>query len=466
MPESITGRNIATLFYVAELLVLLMSKWIVGVNMSLRKTRVLPVNPAKIGRIVSPQASGCFTEGRWHIELAPTRDAQYLVEAAEHLKSSDTPVAFPTETVYGLGADATRHEAVQNIFKVKNRPADNPLIVHVCSLPQLRGLLQPNHILEGTADPIPSIYHSTIKKFWPGPLSILLPLPTPSPFAPQVTNSLKTFVARMPDSELALALINLAGKPLATPSANTSTRPSPTTAAHVLHDLDGRIDIIIDGGPCDRGVESTVVDGLSNPPMVLRPGSISIDQIRECAGWEGVEIGYKDSSELRGTPKAPGMKYKHYSPKASVVLVLGALEDAVNDPLCLAKGDRIGIIRTEKWVAEGFGRLIGTITQRFLATALNWYRVSTPQEGIFGRYDILTVWEASLGADSADIARGLYSALRDLDEVCVDTILVEGLSDKGDAAAAVMNRLSKAAEHVLGPYPKISNGTHDTTLDQ
>ena len=432
--------------------------------MASKTTRVLPVDSARLGRIICPQASGSFLEGHWNIELAPTQDAQYLLEAAKYLTTSDIPVAFPTETVYGLGADATRPEAVQNIFNVKNRPADNPLIVHVCSLPQLRGLLQHDANLEGAVDPIPSIYYSLITKFWPGPLSILLPLPSLSPFAPQVTNSLQTFVARMPESKLALSLINLVGKPLAAPSANTSTKPSPTTAGHVLHDLNGRIDIILDGGPCDRGLESTVVDGLSNPPKLLRPGSISIDQIRDCEGWGDIEIGCKDSSELGGTPKAPGMKYKHYSPNASVVLIRGPLEDAINSPLCLGKGDRIGIIRTEKWVAESFGLLVGTVMERHQAAASYVYNVSPSKMFRSGRYDTLTVWEASLGADSTDIARGLYSALRDLDHARVDTILVEGLNDTGDAVAAVMNRLQKAAEHVLGPYPKISHNTQDITI--
>ncbi len=196
----------------------------------------------------------------------------HLLEAAHALQTSSIPVAFPTETVYGLGADATRSEAVRGIYIAKQRPSDNPLIVHVGSLDQLRALLRPpppkkvhtsnldrtNDNLPSTPnpedDPIPPIYHFAIRKFWPGPLTLLFPLPCPSPFAPEVTNTLSTVGIRMPSSPLARLLISLSNRPLAAPSANASTRPSPTTAAHVLHDLDGRIEMILDGGSCEVGV--------------------------------------------------------------------------------------------------------------------------------------------------------------------------------------------------------------------
>ncbi|KAK0655688.1 telomere recombination-domain-containing protein [Cercophora newfieldiana] len=245
-----------------------------------------------------------------------------LRTAATHLRTTSTPVAFPTETVYGLGADATRSSTVRGIYAAKGRPSDNPLIVHISDLSMLRRLLpsspsSPN----SNTDPIPAIYHPLIARFWPGPLTILLPLPDPSPLAPEVTASLPTFGVRMPASALARTLISLTGAPLAAPSANASTRPSPTTASHVYDDLSGRIELVIDGGSCAVGVESTVVDGLCSPPAVLRPGGVSIEEIRGCEGWEGVERGYVDAAqEGREAPRAPGMKYKHYSPRARVVL--------------------------------------------------------------------------------------------------------------------------------------------------
>jgi len=200
------------------------------------------------------------------LELASESiDAQHLQFAAHQLQTSDIPVAFPTETVYGLGADATRSNAVRGIYRAKQRPADNPLIVHFASLEQIRRILVPKeqhhkphdadtHEKHRTADPIPEIYRSLISRFWPGPLTIILPNPPDSLLAPEVTAGLSTFGARMPRHMLALALIKLADRPIAAPSANASTKPSPTAAEHVEFDLCGRIQTILDGGPCDVGV--------------------------------------------------------------------------------------------------------------------------------------------------------------------------------------------------------------------
>lgn len=293
-------------------------------NHQSRSTRVVTIDVSKIGRVKFSNPKESFLED-WTVELSSDQGAAHLRQAAQRLRDEDTPVAFPTETVYGLGADATRSSAVRGIYAAKQRPSDNPLIVHVSSLAQIRRLVCP--FQHGTTrddalqhDPIPSIYRPLIARFWPGPLTILLPLPNPSPLAPEATASLPTFAVRMPSSLLALLLIHLADVPLAAPSANASTKPSPTTAEHVLNDLSGRIDLILDGGPCEVGVESTVVDGLSNPPVILRPGGISADMLRQCPGWEEVVVGYKDAPE-RGVPRAPGMKYKHYSPRAKVILV-------------------------------------------------------------------------------------------------------------------------------------------------
>jgi len=474
-----------------------------------RETRILPVYASKLGPLTFNDGQSSFL-GDWTIDLLDDiSDATNLRTAAKSIRESDIPVAFPTETVYGLGADATRSSAVRGIYEAKQRPSDNPLIVHVCCLEQLRGLLQPSRLKNGyrpsqptelertfgakrdikryPPDRIPEIYRPLIRRFWPGPLTIILPNPEDSVLAPEVTAGLPTFGARMPNSLLALALIKLAGVPLAAPSANASTRPSPTAAEHVKHDLDGRIEIILDGGPCDVGVESTVVDGLSDPPVILRPGGISIEQLRECWGWEKVVIGYKDGSENGTAPKAPGMKYKHYSPRAKVVLYDANGGQPSIDILqkYLGEDRSIGILRTktwEKWLGlqtAGAGNpksspitangttedttdrcpphsaspklhANGTasppnnptespttaITPTATTTSLQFNSSDPP----------IRLWDISLGSQTDHIARGLFSALRDLDRRNVDAIFVEGISDsEGDTAAAIMNRLRKAA---------------------
>jgi L-threonylcarbamoyladenylate synthase len=275
------------------------------------ETNILLVDPQKLGNITFTRSKDDLID-EWDIEYAEGQEYASLKRAAQELVDTDVPVGFPTETVYGLGADATRSSAVKAIFAAKGRPADNPLIVHIHSLPQLRALLAgelegSNGITEEGNDPIPAIYKPLIERFWPGPLTLILPTPPNSVLAPEVTAGLSTFGARMPRSILALSLLRLCGRPLAAPSANASTRPSPTAAEHVFDDLQGRIHTIIDGGPCEVGVESTVVDGLSSPPAILRPGGITVEQLRQCPGWENVTVGYKDKQEgSTAQPRAPG----------------------------------------------------------------------------------------------------------------------------------------------------------------
>jgi L-threonylcarbamoyladenylate synthase len=497
------------------------------------KTHILPVSTGDLGKFKDRQ-----TMETWEQHPLEPSSLAPLREAAAHLRQSNIPVGFPTETVYGLGADATRSAAVKGIYKAKGRPSDNPLIIHVSDLTMLRSLINPSGQANGdveSVDPIPAIYRPLIKKFWPGPLTILLPNPQPSKLAPEVTAGLPTFGARMPDSSLALSLIHLAGVPLAAPSANASTKPSPTTAEHVKYDLDGKIEIILDGGPCQVGVESTVVDGLCDPPLVLRPGGVSIDSIRECQGWAGVVKGYKDHSEVGAdAPRAPGMKYKHYSPKAKVVLFEAASQrdtpirrDMIGGipleawKLVEAKGKRlaylglenlewpikVGIVTTKHWdpfagfhlakwsrdgddiclqvgcrkeleTSNSFAMREGELWQGWVSDPESVARNSltpekrrkqelaaaastTPQhphrlpyqnEGHEVNYMpeysdeyIADMIEISLGRNTKDIAHSLFSALRELDQRGMDVIYVEGIEDEGDIAAAVMNRLRKAA---------------------
>ncbi|KAL8896123.1 MAG: hypothetical protein Q9192_003253 [Flavoplaca navasiana] len=442
---------------------------------SSRSTRILAVDVDKIGDFVFRQPDVTFL-GDWFINLSEdSQDATNLCQAVKQLQTSGLPVAFPTETVYGLGADATRSDAVAGIYAAKQRPADNPLIVHISSLRQLHQLLDPT---PGSGDDcpdadahgrIPPIYDPLISRFWPGPLTILLPLPNPSPLAPAVTGSLSTFGVRMPSSRLALALIHLAGLPIAAPSANASTKPSPTTAAHVLHDLSGRIDLIIDGGSCSVGLESTVVDGLTRPPAILRPGGVSIEMIRQCPGWEHVVIGYSSGGSAEtSAPRAPGMKYKHYSPNARVLLVHGRLSLDLFSRYPSARR-KVGLINTVTWRVEDLKfpqysvtrdhdalstpRMDGCL-RKFAIKKLAPYlphiaiKDSPPVNGESDQHaELLQVSSIDLGREIANIAQALFSALRELDLDGVDVIFVEAIDESGgDAAAAIMNRLRKAAE--------------------
>jgi L-threonylcarbamoyladenylate synthase len=377
------------------------------------------------------------------------RGADFLSSSSPHL------VAFPTETVYGLGADATRSACVRKIYWAKNRPADNPLIVHIASLKQLSDL---------TGKSLPVIYEPLVKKFWPGPLTIILPLPDPSPFAPEVNNNLKTFGVRMPATSLARLLIALSGKPIAAPSANTSKRPSTTTAQHVLEDIDGRVDIILDGGPCGVGVESTVVDGTCDPPAILRPGGVGIEDIRALSGaWEKTVVGYNDVKKHDDTngvgPRAPGMKYKHYAPKGAVYLIAaGTSEVEVKDTLRPKLQEKttapptIGLIRTSGSWSEWLG--CEAKSPAHVNDDLRDIQASTifpAAQGIHGHIDHTSflIYDMQLGPSVEAVAQDIFAALRACDEVACDLILIEALpegvgAEANGLATAVMNRLRKA----------------------
>ncbi|KAI1443079.1 translation factor [Annulohypoxylon stygium] len=443
-------------------------------------TRVLKVRERDLGNFKEDKEK----LGLWEISQTQSPSLEILYEAAEYLRIKDIPVAFPTETVYGLGADATRSAAVRGIYTAKRRPADNPLIIHISDLDMLRDVLTPENTANGITngntngntngtkdtipDRIPEIYKPLIERFWPGPLTILLPNPTPSKLAPEVTAGLKTFGVRMPKSPLALSLIKLTGAPLAAPSANASTKPSPTTAEHVLEDLDGRIELILDGGPCHVGVESTVVDGLCDPPLILRPGGVSIDELRSCVGWEKIEKSYKDQSELgKAAPRAPGMKYKHYSPKAKVILyeaTFTAAKDGVQTEDFEAfvqeqqsqQDSRVGIIRTRYWKPAAGLRCSDFEKQETVKAEISQESQEAAELDVQEAtlYDTKTgvsvgrLMDISIGADTRSIAQGLFSALRELDRRGADIIFVEGTVDDEDIGAAVMNRLRKAASRI------------------
>ena len=230
------------------------------------------------------------------------------IPAAAALLTAGQLVAFPTETVYGLGADATNVDAVKQVYLAKGRPSDNPLIVHVADV----------ETVERFAQPLSEAAKKLIKAFWPGPLTMIFKL-KPDALAPEVTGGLQTAAFRNPDNEATLALIRAAGTPIVGPSANTSGKPSPTTAQHVLHDLRGKIAGILDDGPTKVGVESTVLDLSTDKPAILRPGAVTPEAIERVIGMPvQTELHHVGAKEV---PKAPGMKYKHYAPKADLTLV-------------------------------------------------------------------------------------------------------------------------------------------------
>jgi L-threonylcarbamoyladenylate synthase len=333
-----------------------------------------------------------------------------LAEPARILREGGV-IAFPTETVYGLGADARQTDAVQKIFTAKGRPADNPLIVHIANRSQMDEL----------AAPPDEAISRLLDVFWPGPLTVVLPV-KPGALSPLVTAGLATVALRMPDHPVALQLIAAAGCPVAAPSANSSGRPSPTRAEHVLDDLAGRIDGIVDGGATGIGLESTVVAytpasvGEGGVLNILRPGGISAEQLR--LALPGIEVreasAHLESSEA---PRAPGMKYAHYAPRGTMTLVQGDAPERV-----LAR------LQHELDEAHARGERTGVLTYREHADAL--------------RADTVVAC-GSLG-DPESIAHGLYAALREFDEAGADFIVAQACPEEG-IGAAIMNRLRKAA---------------------
>jgi L-threonylcarbamoyladenylate synthase len=332
---------------------------------------------------------------------------EIISKAASIIKQGGT-VAFPTETVYGLGADALNPKAVQKIFQAKGRPQDNPLIVHIADIEQLDVLVR--DISDSARD--------VMDAFWPGPLTLIFRC---RDIVPDITTcGLDTVAVRMPDNPVATALIRQAGTPIAAPSANISGRPSPTTAEHVIADLSGRIDAVIDGGPVRVGVESTVLDMTSDIPVLLRPGEVSMERIREYVGE--VRIGYTDTKAGAGeTVRSPGLKYTHYSPETKLVLVKGNSHAVV---------DRIDeLVRHYRQSNIRVGLLVTDETAGY---------VSADEVFLLGsRYDAPT------------IARNLFAGLRYLDQEDLGIIIADGWIGEDGVGVAVRNRLNKAADESL-----------------
>lgn len=329
-------------------------------------------------------------------------DIRFIEEAGKVIRNGGT-VAFPTETVYGLGANALDDEAVKKIFIAKGRPQDNPLIIHV-STKEISGLVKD----------VPEVAQKIIDKFWPGPLTVIL---EKKDIIPNVTSAnLNTIGIRMPNSEIALKLIELAERPIAAPSANISGRPSPTEVERCVEDLNGRVDYIIGGESSDIGVESTIVDCTVNPPLVLRPGGITLEMLKEINPEIELDKALKSKPNDDFKPKAPGMKYKHYAPNAHLKIIKGKNEKTIE--------------------------IINEIVENYIEKG-NDVAILTTKENLnkFNNGKVISLGSEN---DLKEIAKNLFEALRKCDDLGVQYILCQGFEENG-VGLAIMNRLNKAA---------------------
>lgn len=331
---------------------------------------------------------------------------EIIIKTAADIIAGGGLVAFPTETVYGLGGDAFDVNASARIYEAKGRPSDNPLIVHIAALEDLYSL----------TDNVPEKALALAKEFWPGPLTMIVDKKSCVPDT--VTGGLSTVAVRLPSHKVARDLIKASGTFIAAPSANLSGRPSPTRAEHVIEDLSGRVDMIIDGGDIEIGLESTIVDLTEDVPVILRPGYITMEMIEDVIGDVRLDKALMTGVSDGVAPKAPGMKYRHYAPKAELTIIEGERDKVIN--------------RINSFVEEGRGR------NRKVGVMLTTET-----------YDMVDAdVKISLGSGDSneEIARNLFATLRKFDETGVDVIYSEGFGDNG-LGQAVMNRLLKAAGH-------------------
>ena len=329
-------------------------------------------------------------------------DSCIIEKAAKVIKNGGI-VAFPTETVYGLGADALNENAVKKIFEAKGRPQDNPLIIHVSSKK-----------IDKYVKDIPECAEKMMEKFWPGPLTIIL---NKKDIVPNMTSAnLSSVGVRMPSEPIALKLIEMSGVPIAAPSANISGRPSPTDVERCVEDLKGRVDFILGGKKSRVGVESTIVDCTVNPPVVLRPGGITLEMLKEIDSRIEIDKAILSKPTKDFKPKAPGMKYRHYAPKAKVRIISGENEkvvEKINEMIhnYMEEGKSVGVLASEE------------NNKKYISK------------------DIITLGSIK---DLSKVAQNLFEALRSFDDKGVDIILSEAFEEKG-LGIAVMNRLKKAA---------------------
>lgn len=331
-------------------------------------------------------------------------DMQAIIQAGNIIKAGGL-VAFPTETVYGLGGDALNSSSSQKIYAAKGRPSDNPLIIHIVEMSALPRIVRK----------VPQAAYQLAEKYWPGPLTMIFQKADCVPL--ETTGGLGTVAVRMPSNRIAREFIRSSGGYVAAPSANRSGRPSPTIAKYVIEDLAGRIDMIIDGGQAAIGLESTIIDLTDNVPVILRPGYITEEMLRQVIGGVEMDQTILESHSTKA-PKAPGMKYKHYAPKGNLIIVegeAGAVSAYINEKISAfqKEGKRTGVIATDE-------------------TAAGYLADSVKSAGERDREE--------------QAAKCLFRILREFDDEKIEIIYAEGFRKEG-VGEAVMNRLLKAAGH-------------------
>lgn len=314
-------------------------------------------------------------------------------------------VAFPTETVYGLGGDGLNPESSKKIYAAKGRPSDNPLIVHVSNMEDVKDIVKE----------VPDSAIKLANAFWPGPLTMIMNKNDRVPY--ETTGGLDTVAIRMPNNKIALALIEASGGYIAAPSANISGRPSPTLAKYCEEDLSGKIEMIIDGGQVGIGLESTIVDLTSEIPMILRPGYITAEMLKDVLGEISIDKTIIDSSSTE-RPKAPGMKYRHYAPKGELTIIQGDQDKVVS------------FINSKAKEARAAGKKVGVIGT----------------DATKGLYEADVVKSVGNREDESTIAHELFKVLREFDDEQIDIMYSESFDDSG-IGQAIMNRLLKAAGH-------------------
>lgn len=343
------------------------------------------------------------------LQVNPERFRNEELEEACNVLRTDGLVAFPTETVYGLGGNALHGEAAARIYAAKGRPSDNPLIIHIADWKSVYEL----------AAEVPATAEALAEAFWPGPLTMILPRAESVPVS--TTGGLDTVAIRMPSHPVALELIRQSEVYIAAPSANLSGRPSPTKAEHVREDLTGRIDMIVDGGEVGIGLESTIVDLTTDRPMILRPGYITFDMLREVIGNVSVDAAVVSRAAAKDVvARAPGMKYRHYAPRGQLIIIEGETERVVK---------RIHELIREK---QEIGKKVAVI-------ATEETKALYPSELVF-----------SIGSKKCEgsIAAGLYDMLRKMDHLGAEYIFAESFEDDS-LGQAIMNRMLKAAGYHL-----------------
>lgn len=365
-----------------------------------------------------------------------------LLEAARILREGGL-VAFPTETVYGLGGNALDADAAKKIYAAKGRPSDNPLIAHISCMEELEPLVRK----------IPEAGRLLAERYWPGPLTMIFPKSDLVPYS--TTGGLDTVAVRMPSDPIANRLIRLAGVPVAAPSANTSGRPSPTTAEHVWQDMNGKIEMIVDGGPVGIGVESTIVDVSGPVPTILRPGAVTQEMLDELFGKVAVDPAILGPMKEGVRPKAPGMKYKHYAPKGELTLI--ELKDETIKAL-YTPGSRLYSLVSRRMADSGKNWKLD-MESFYMAWRVNEAAVQKEQTGAkvgvictdetMEEYTVAVKRSIGRRSSQDSVAHNLYAVLRDFDDLGVDYIYSESFADT-QLGSAIMNRLNKAAGyHIL-----------------